>query len=158
MNRLVFNRLNKKKIGYNKLNLHLLLTKPLVQKHLKHRYSLSFKKKRSNFYFTLTDLFGEVVIHKSSGSLLKKTIKKRNRKLRNSFFNLYTLLELLIKALKRKRISKIHIFEKTSSLHFYQVQKIIKRLKLSNITVQELRILNKFSHGIPKKTKKVRRL
>lgn len=126
--------------------------------YFKKRLYLMCKKKRSNFYFTVTNHLGEVILNISSGRLQKNTIKKRNRKLRSAFFNIMALCKYVVKSLKKKKIKNIEVFFKPSFLKFYQCKQIVYSFSTYGIKLRKIISAPRISHGIPPKTKKIRRL
>ena len=76
--------------------------------YFRKRYYLMFKKKRSNFYYTVTNHKGEVIFYFSSGRVQKRVLKKRSRKVRASFFNLPKLTNFVCRALKKRKIKRLH--------------------------------------------------
>lgn len=128
------------------------------KKYFKRRFYLICKKKRSNFYFTIVNQMGEVIISISSGRLQKNTLRKRNRKLRSAFFNLTGLTHYVIRSLRKKKIKTVEIFFKPSFLRFYQCKRLVYSFFMRGIKIRKLVRAPKISHGHPPKNKKVRRL
>lgn len=119
---------------------------------------MQFKKKRSNYYFTVSNHLGEVIYNISSGRFLKQTQDKRNRKARNSFFSLNSIINNICFNLKKKRIFKINVFLKPKNFKSHLIQKIIFGFLRGGVKIKKIKNLISHSHGLPKKNKKIRRI
>ena len=116
-----------------------------------HTGCLYFKKSRSNFFITLTDLNAKVIICLSSGSVLSNVSKKRKKspqaiedimRVLRSYFITYKINNVII--ILRQRIS---IF----------IRFIIKELEIFNIPILHFRFkLSIAFNGMRKR--KLRRL
>lgn len=122
------------------------------------KYFLKFKKKRSNFYFTIFNNRGEVIYYLSSGRFSKLNFQKRNRKMRNSLFSLGLIIKTICKVLKKKKIYKIHVFLKPSALKFYIIRRIFFNFYYSGVKLLSIKNLISFSHNCFLKNKKIRRI
>lgn len=118
-------------------------------------YYVFFKKKKNNFYLTLTNGLGEVLFHNSAGRLLKF---RRNKKVRSSLFNLPGLATSLARRMVRRRISSISKLYRPMALSKRALKTIYNIFTGSGVVIKTLVKNSKRSHGFPKKTKKVRRL
>ena len=122
------------------------------------KYFLKFKKKRSNFYFTVFNNSGEVIYYLSSGRFSKLNFQKRNRKMRNSLFSLGLIIKIICKVLKKKKIFKINVFLKPSFLKLYIIRRIFFSFFYNGIKLLSIKNLISFPHNRFVKNKKIRRI
>lgn len=126
---------------------------------LSNCYFLSFKKKKNNFYFTVINQSGEVIYNISSGRFAKNNYnKKRNKKLRSSFFSFSSIIKFICLNLKKKKIRKIRFFIRSRILRKYMVAKIRYRFLVNGVKIMNSKSTLHVSHGLHKKNKKIRRL
>lgn len=130
----------------------------LYKKNFPTYYFLKFKKKRSNFYFTIYSNKGDIIYYLSSGRFFKLNFQKRNRKLRNSLFNLSLMVKNMCKILKKKKIFVIHTFLKPRFLKLYLVRRIFYSFLFSGIKLMSFKSLVSFPHNRFTKNKKIRRI
>jgi hypothetical protein len=138
--------------------LNSLNNSPAFTHSLKAMLFLTFKRKKNNYYFTIINYFGEVLVSRSCGVIVKRMLQKRNKKLRNSNYYFYSIIKSICNKLKRKRRYLIHYFLKGSNLTIYNVKKIIRMFRSNRIRILRIKYVPNFSHGLPTKTKKLRRL
>lgn len=122
------------------------------------KYFLKFKKKRSNFYFTVFNNSGEVIYYLSSGRFSKLNFQKRNRKMRNSLFSLGLMIKVICRFLKKKKIFNIHVFLKPSALRIYIIRRIFFSFFYNGIKLLSIKNLISFPHNRFIKNKKIRRI
>jgi len=121
-------------------------------------FFLMYTKKKNNYYFTVINYFGQVILSKSCGQIVETVLKKRNKKIRTStnYFNL--MIKQMSKILRRRKIRKISNFLKTDNINFYNTKRIIKLFLKYRIKIRSIRYTPGFRHALPIKTKKARRL
>lgn len=130
----------------------------LFKNFLRRMLFLIFKRKKNNYYFTVINYFGEVLVSRSCGAIVKRLLQKRNKKIRTAAYYFYSVIKSLSNNLKRKRRFIIHYFLKNSNLNIYNVKKIIRMFRSNRIRILKIKYTPNFSHGLPTKKKKVRRL
>lgn len=118
-------------------------------------YYVFFKKKKNNFYLTLTNGFGEVLFHNSSGRLLKF---RRNKKVRSSLINLPGLASTFVRRLVRRKIFRITRLYRPAGMSKRALKTIYNVFSGSGVVIKNLVKNSKRPHSFCQKTKKVRRL
>lgn len=131
---------------------------PDLIKNNKITYFLKFKKKRSNFYFTIFNNHGEVIYYLSSGKFLKLNFSKRNRKMRNSFFSIALMIKNICKVLKKKKIFRINVFIKPSFLKLYIIRRIFYSFFYNGVKLMSIKNFINLPHNKFTKNKKIRRI
>lgn len=147
-----FEHLKKTQPNYSIYRLHLLknIKRPI--------YFLKFKKKRNNFYFTVYNTLGEVIYYLSSGRLTYYLFRRKNKKLRSSLFNLQVFVKFMCRALRKKKIFKIHFFFKSRKLYRYHNRRVFFTFLFNGIKLMNFRNPMEYSHCRKQKKKKARRL
>ena len=125
---------------------------------LRRMLSLTFKRKKNNYYFTIINYFGEVFLSRSCGTIVKRLLQKRNKKLRTATYYFYSIIKSVSNRLKRKRRYVIHYFLKSSNLNMYNTKKIFRMFRSNRIRILKVKYVPNFSLGLPTKKKKIRRL
>lgn len=83
--------------------------------YLRSYYCLFMRRKKNNFYLTVTNGLGEVKFFLSSGAYLRRSReRRRNKKARASFRHLNEFLRIVANRLKRKKIFSIRYFMRPS--------------------------------------------
>lgn len=125
-------------------------------------YSCLFvKKKKNNFYLTVTNGLGEVKLFFSSGSYLIRSNqhqRRRNKKLRASFRHFNDVLKIFANKLKKKKIFFIRHFMRPNFMRSKHVSSLVYTLTGRSITIGKIINLPNKRHCYAKKTKKARRL
>lgn len=128
--------------------------------HTIGRYNcIIMKKKRSNYYLTLTNGFGMVRLNLSSGAFVKGiNDKKRNRKIRARYIYYNEYQAEFIRKLRRKKIKYIKYFLQRAGLRKRFRYNIIYGLSSSRIMLGYIKNLPVRGHSLKKKSRKKRRL
>lgn len=120
---------------------------------------LFLRRKKNNFYMTLTTGSGAVVFSLSSGSyLLKINEGKRNKKLRASFRHFQEFLKKFINKLKGFGIQNIKYFLRIGGFRRRISYQIIYTFLARGITIENVLNVHLASHSKLTKRKKLRRL
>lgn len=126
---------------------------------LRSYFCLFVKKKKNNFYLTVTNGLGEVKLFFSSGSyLIRSNEGRRNKKLRASFRHFVEVLKIFANKLKRKKIFFIRHFMRPNFMRKKHVSSLVYTLTGRSITIGKIINLPNKRHSYAKKTKKARRL
>jgi len=118
-------------------------------------YYVFFKRKKNNFYLTLTNGLGGVLLYNSSGRFLKS---RRNKKIRGSLLNLPGLASVFIRRVLRKKISTITKFFRPAGMSKRALKTVYNIFTGAGVVIKNLVKNTRRPHSFFKKTKKIRRL
>lgn len=134
-------------------------TSPKFLFYLRSYFCLFVKRKKNNFYLTVTNGLGEVKLFFSSGSyLIRLNDGRRNKKLRASFRHFVEVLKVFANKLKRKKIFSIKYFMRPLFMRKKHVASLVYTLTGRSIAIRNIINMPKRRHSYAKKTKKARRL
>lgn len=126
-----------------------------------NQYYASFKRKKSNYYITVFNQKGEVYSSFSSGQVINYLSNhRRNVKTRRANFNITNVAKFTAKRLKSQKIQKLRTFLQpgTNYLKPWSTRKLIESFHFKKIFFHNIKYVPAVSHGLPKKTKKSRRI
>jgi len=122
-------------------------------------FCLSMRKKKNNYYLTLSDGIGNIKFFISSGSfLLNYGEKKRNKKLRSSFRYFMEAFRFFTNKLKQKGVFRIKYFFRPPGIRRKLLQLMLNALTERRITVVNIMRKRMQKHRTKKRLKKIRRL
>lgn len=119
---------------------------------------LFYKPKKNNYYLTVTNFYGEVLISCSGGQLLKEAQKSRNKKTRRTTYSFFLAAKKISSFLRRSQRTSIDFLMKPHNLTNYHVSRLLTLFKRNGMPIKSVKVLLNLPHSKPNKTKKIRRL
>lgn len=140
------------KKNYNSLNSKFISKKNKIIKPAKEVMIGTFKKTLNNFFITLMNGNGEVILTQSAGNCKIKTKKKKR-----SFDTVKSIAASIAKASLVKNIKFLDVFYVTHR-YLKNMFLIINTFRSNGLMCKHVLYVRKKRHSLPMKKRKIRRL
>lgn len=130
-------------IKSNKLKKNFSISKFLAsfvnyKMNLDRIHFLTFKKKKNNYYLSVVNFKGDILISLSSGQILLSMGRERNKKIRKSFFTQKAMIKKLCVFLRKRRIYWLYAFIRTKAFPSYKLTALVQNFSLSGVRIMKI--------------------